>query len=88
MWSCYWRRSALSASRVTRCSLKLAGLRTRGRLEFTQKHLGRQRRKPNGKGTLMDPTTIAALGFGGLFVLLAIRMPVGAAMMLIGTLGI
>ena len=36
----------------------------------------------------MDPTTIAALGFGGLFVLLVIRMPVGAAMMLIGTLGI
>ena len=36
----------------------------------------------------MDPTTIAAFGFGGLFVLLAIRMPVGAAMMLVGTVGI
>lgn len=36
----------------------------------------------------MDTTLIAALGFGALFVLFAIRMPVGASMMLVGTVGI
>ena len=36
----------------------------------------------------MDGTVIAILGFAGLFVLLFIRMPVGVAMMLVGTVGI
>ncbi|WP_224816094.1 TRAP transporter large permease [Hasllibacter sp. MH4015] len=36
----------------------------------------------------MDPATIGFIGFGVLFVLLFIRMPVGAAMMLVGTGGI
>ncbi|MEM1237403.1 MAG: TRAP transporter large permease [Pseudomonadota bacterium] len=36
----------------------------------------------------MDPTTIAAVGFASLFLLLLIRMPVGLAMMLVGTVGI
>ena len=36
----------------------------------------------------MDGTTIALLGFASLFVLLFIRMPVGVAMMLVGTVGI
>ncbi|MCY3880365.1 MAG: TRAP transporter large permease [Rhodobacteraceae bacterium] len=36
----------------------------------------------------MEPTTIAAIGFGLLFVLLFIRMPVGLAMMLVGAGGI
>ncbi|QMU57343.1 MAG: TRAP transporter large permease subunit [Boseongicola sp.] len=36
----------------------------------------------------MDGSTIALLGFGSLFVLLFIRMPVGVSMMLVGTLGI
>ncbi len=36
----------------------------------------------------MDGVTIAALGFGALFLLLFIRMPVGLAMMLVGTVGI
>ncbi len=36
----------------------------------------------------MDGTTVAAIGFGALFVLLFIRMPVGLAMMAIGTWGI
>ncbi len=36
----------------------------------------------------MDGTTIALLGFAALFVLLFIRMPVGVAMLLVGTVGI
>ncbi|MEM8630933.1 MAG: TRAP transporter large permease [Pseudomonadota bacterium] len=36
----------------------------------------------------MDGTTIAILGFASLFILLFIRMPVGVAMMLVGTVGI
>ncbi len=36
----------------------------------------------------MEGSTIALLGFGALFVLLFIRMPVGVSMMLVGTLGI
>jgi tripartite ATP-independent transporter DctM subunit len=36
----------------------------------------------------MDGATIAALGFGALFVLLFIRMPVGISMMLVGAAGI
>ena len=36
----------------------------------------------------MDGTTIAILGFLGLFVLLFIRVPVGIAMMIIGAIGI
>ena len=36
----------------------------------------------------MDGTTIAILGFALLFVLLFIRMPVGVAMLFVGTLGI
>ena len=36
----------------------------------------------------MDGATIAALGFAALFLLLFIRMPVGLAMMLVGTIGI
>jgi tripartite ATP-independent transporter DctM subunit len=36
----------------------------------------------------MDGTTIALVGFAALFVLLIIRMPVGVAMMLVGTAGI
>jgi len=36
----------------------------------------------------MDGSTIALFGFGALFVLLFIRMPVGLAMMLVGTVGI
>ncbi|MGI9490278.1 MAG: TRAP transporter large permease [Geminicoccaceae bacterium] len=36
----------------------------------------------------MDGATIAALGFAALFLLLFIRMPVGLAMMLVGTVGI
>ncbi|MEX0344642.1 MAG: TRAP transporter large permease [Rhizobiaceae bacterium] len=36
----------------------------------------------------MDGTTVAAIGFGALFVLLFIRMPVGLAMMAVGTWGI
>lgn len=36
----------------------------------------------------MDGTTIAILGFGLLFLLLFIRMPVGVAMLFVGTLGI
>ncbi|MGI9502791.1 MAG: TRAP transporter large permease [Geminicoccaceae bacterium] len=36
----------------------------------------------------MDGTTVAALGFAALFLLLFIRMPVGLAMMLVGTIGI
>ncbi len=36
----------------------------------------------------MDGATIAALGFAMLFLLLFIRMPVGLAMMLVGTVGI
>ncbi|MEM9441648.1 MAG: TRAP transporter large permease subunit, partial [Pseudomonadota bacterium] len=36
----------------------------------------------------MDGASIAALGFVTLFVLLFIRMPVGLAMMLVGTVGI
>ncbi len=36
----------------------------------------------------MDEQLVAALGFGALFVLLFIRMPVGLAMMLVGTVGI
>ena len=36
----------------------------------------------------MDGTTIAFFGFGALFVLLFIRMPVALAMMLVGTVGI
>lgn len=36
----------------------------------------------------MDGGTVAALGFAALFVLLFIRMPVGLAMMLVGTIGI
>ena len=36
----------------------------------------------------MDGTTIAILGFGLLFLLLFIRMPVGIAMLFVGTLGI
>ena len=36
----------------------------------------------------MDGTTIAILGFGLLFILLFIRMPVGVAMLFVGTLGI
>ncbi len=36
----------------------------------------------------MDGSTIAALGFASLFILLFIRMPVGVSMMLVGTFGI
>ena len=36
----------------------------------------------------MDGSTVAALGFAALFFLLFIRMPVGLAMMLVGTIGI
>lgn len=36
----------------------------------------------------MDGTTLAIVGFLILFVLLFIRMPVGLAMMLVGTVGI
>ena len=36
----------------------------------------------------MDGTTIAILGFLGLFVLLFIRVPVGIAMMIVGAIGI
>ncbi|MGI9391004.1 MAG: TRAP transporter large permease [Boseongicola sp.] len=36
----------------------------------------------------MDGATVAILGFGALFVLLFIRMPVGLSMMLVGTVGI
>ena len=36
----------------------------------------------------MDGSTIALIGFAGLFFLLFIRMPVGLAMMLVGALGI
>ena len=36
----------------------------------------------------MDGVTVAALGFAVLFLLLFIRMPVGLAMMLVGTIGI
>ena len=36
----------------------------------------------------MDGATVAALGFAVLFLLLFIRMPVGLAMMLVGTVGI
>jgi tripartite ATP-independent transporter DctM subunit len=36
----------------------------------------------------MDGSTIAMLGFGALFVLLFIRMPVGISMMLVGAVGI
>jgi len=36
----------------------------------------------------MDASTIGLFGFLGLFVLLFIRMPVGIAMMLVGTVGI
>ncbi len=36
----------------------------------------------------MDTTTIAFIGFAGLFVLLFIRTPVGIAMMIVGTWGI
>ncbi len=36
----------------------------------------------------MDGASIAALGFAALFLLLFIRMPVGLAMMLVGTVGI
>ena len=36
----------------------------------------------------MDGSTLALLGFGALFVLLFIRMPVGVAMLLVGTAGI
>ena len=35
----------------------------------------------------MSPTAAGLLGLAGLFVLLALRMPVGIAMMLIGVLG-
>ena len=35
----------------------------------------------------MSPTTAGLLGLAGLFVLLALRMPVGIAMMLVGVLG-
>ncbi len=36
----------------------------------------------------MDGSTVALLGFGALFVLLFIRMPIGLTMMLVGTVGI
>ena len=36
----------------------------------------------------MDGATLAIIGFLALFVLLFIRMPVGVAMMLVGTWGI
>lgn len=36
----------------------------------------------------MDPTTVAFIGFAALFLLLFMRMPVGLAMMLVGTTGV
>ena len=36
----------------------------------------------------MEGSTLALLGFGALFILLFIRMPVGVAMLLVGTVGI
>ena len=46
------------------------------------------RRRSERDHRLMDGSMVAALGFAALFFLLFIRMPVGLAMMLVGTIGI
>ena len=36
----------------------------------------------------MNPTVVGLIGFASLFILLALRMPIGIAMMLTGIMGI